>query len=99
LRCLYEAGYAKHVYHVYGIRAKKRDELRDFLGKNGVSTGIHYPIPVHLQKAYSFMGLREGSFPASEKVASEILSLPMYPELTEEQMKYIADNIQKFLNS
>lgn len=95
----YEANYARHVYHVYGIRAKKRDELRDFLSKNGISTGIHYPIPVHLQKAYSFMGLKEGSFPASEKVAKEILSLPMYPELSEEQMEYIADNIRKFLNS
>ena len=95
----YEASYARHVYHIYAIRAKKRDILRDFLGKNGVSTGIHYPIPVHLQKAYSFMGLREGSFPASEKVANEILSLPMYPELSEEQMGYIAGNIKEFLNS
>ena len=94
----YEAGYARHVYHIYAIRAKKRNELRDFLGNKGIATGIHYPIPVHLQKAYSFMGLKKGSFPASEKIAQEILSLPMYPELTEEQMKYIADNIQESLN-
>jgi len=95
----YEAGYAKHVYHVYAIRAKKRDMLRDFLGKNGVSTGVHYPIPVHLQKAYSFMGLGEGSFPASEKVANEILSLPMYPELSANEIDYVVGNIKRFLSN
>lgn len=95
----YEAEYARHVYHIYAIRVKNRNKLRESLGKNGVSTGIHYPIPLHLQQAYSFMGLGEGSFTVSEKVAEEILSLPMYPELSKEQMEYIADNIQKFLNS
>jgi len=95
----YEAEYAKHVYHVYAIRAKNRDRLREFLNKNGISTGIHYPIPVHLQKAYSFMGIKKGAFPISEKLADEILSLPMYPELSGEQMKYISDNIHNFLKN
>lgn len=95
----YEAGYARHVYHIYAIRAKNRDMLRDFLGKSGISTGIHYPIPVHLQKAYSFMGMNKGSFPVSEKVADGILSLPMYPELSMEQMEYVAANIGKFLRN
>jgi len=92
----YEADYGKHVYHIYGIRVKNRDALRDFLGKKGIATGIHYPIPLHLQKAYSFMGIKKGSFPVSEKVADEILSLPMYPELSEEQIGHITDSIKEF---
>ena len=95
----YEADYARHVYHIYAIRVKNRDKLREFLGKEGISTGIHYPIPVHLQKAYFFIGMKEGSFPISEEVAEEILSLPMYPELSEEQMKYISDSINNFIKS
>tara|TARA_Y100000310_G_scaffold345466_1_gene465305 strand:- start:15787 stop:16890 length:1104 start_codon:yes stop_codon:yes gene_type:complete len=91
-----EAEYAKHIYHIYAIRVKNRDELRNFLDEKGVSTGIHYPIPVHLQKAYEFMGLKGGSFPISEKVANEIISLPMFPELTEEQMQYVASCIEEF---
>ncbi|MBS3105451.1 DegT/DnrJ/EryC1/StrS family aminotransferase [Candidatus Woesearchaeota archaeon] len=95
----YEADYARHVYHIYAIRLKNRDMLREFLGKNGVSAGIHYPIPVHLQKAYSFMGMKKGSFPVSEKVAGEILSLPMYPELSEEQMEYVSNSINDFIKN
>jgi dTDP-4-amino-4,6-dideoxygalactose transaminase len=97
LTCPFEAGYAKHIYHLYTIRIENRDELRDFLGEKGISTGIHYPIPIHLQKAYESLGLKEGSFPVSEKVANEILSLPMFPELTEEQIQYIASSIREFL--
>ena len=92
----YEAGYAKHIYHIYGIRAKNRDKLREFLSKNGIATGVHYPIPIHLQNAYSFMRLNEGSFPISEKISKEIISLPMFPELTEEQMEYVANSIKEF---
>ena len=95
----FEAEYARHVYHIYAIRAKNRDRLRDFLGKNGISTGIHYPIPIHLQKAYSFMGIKQGAFPIAEKVADEILSLPMYPELSEEQMEYISETVKSFENA
>lgn len=93
----YEADYAKHVYHIYGIRTKNRDELRNFLSERGIATGIHYPIPLHLQKAYSFMEIKEGSFPISERIANEIISLPIFPELTEEQIRYIATCIEEFL--
>ncbi|MEO5724107.1 MAG: DegT/DnrJ/EryC1/StrS family aminotransferase [Ilumatobacteraceae bacterium] len=71
----------RHVYHVYAIRDAQRDELQAFLLERGINTGIHYPIPVHLQKAFAELGHRSGDFPHSEAAASEVLSLPMYPEL------------------
>ena len=93
-----EAKSAKHVYYMYEIRTKKRDELMQFLKDNGVSCGIHYPIPLHLQPAYSDLGFKKGSFPVSEMLAEEILSIPIYPELSEEQQKYIVDNIKQFFS-
>lgn len=83
-------------YHLYIIRTKRRKELADFLGSKGIATGIHYPTPVHLQRAYSSLGLKEGDFPVSEKVSKEILSLPMFPELTEKQIAYVGDSIKSF---
>ena len=91
-----EMDYAKHVYHLYVIRTAKRDELRDLLESNGISTGIHYPIPLHLQKAYEYLGHQVGDFPSAERCADEVLSLPMYPELTEEQIEYITKAIKSF---
>jgi dTDP-4-amino-4,6-dideoxygalactose transaminase len=91
-----EMPYAKHVYHVFCIRVKERDKLIDFLKQKGIFTNIHYPIPIHLQKAYSFLGYKTGSFPVTERVVDEILSLPMFAELTEEQIKYTADSIKEF---
>ena len=91
-----EMDYVKHVYHLYVIRTTKRDELGDWLESNGVSTGIHYPIPLHLQKAYEYLGHRVGDFPVAERCANEILSLPMYPELREEQIEYIVKAIKGF---
>jgi dTDP-4-amino-4,6-dideoxygalactose transaminase len=91
-----EMPYAKHVYHLYVIRHPKRDELQKFLETKGVSTGLHYPIPCHLQKAFVHLGYKAGDFPVAEKAANEILSLPMFPELTEEQIKYVADSIKEF---
>lgn len=76
----------RHVYHVYSIRTPRRDDLQKALHHRGVQTGIHYPIPVHLQPAYASLGYRVGAFPISEKAAQEVLSLPMYAELTEEQI-------------
>lgn len=73
-----------HVWHLYTVRHAGRDRLRDFLEQAGVGTGIHYPIPPHLQPAYAFLGLREGAFPVSEKIHREILSLPMGPHLSED---------------
>jgi dTDP-4-amino-4,6-dideoxygalactose transaminase len=89
-----EMDYAKHVYHIYAIRTKNRDELIAKLGEKGVNCGIHYPVPIHLQNAYQSLGLKMGSFPVAEKVASEFVSLPMFAELTEEQIRYTADMVK-----
>jgi len=89
-----EMDYARHVYHIYAIRAQKRDDLIAKLGEKGVNCGIHYPVPVHLQNAYASLGLKAGSFPVAEKVASEFVSLPMFAELTEEQIHYTADMVK-----
>lgn len=85
----------KHVYHVYAIGSKKRDELAKVLKENGVSTGIHYPIPLHLQPAYQYLGYKKGDFPVSERMAGEFLSLPLYPELKDEEIKFICDIIKQ----
>jgi dTDP-4-amino-4,6-dideoxygalactose transaminase len=89
-----EMDYAKHVYHIYPIRTKNRDELISKLGEKGVNCGIHYPVPVHLQNAYASLGLKAGSFPVAEKVASEFVSLPMFAELTEEQIRDASDMVK-----
>jgi len=86
----------KHVYHLYVIRAKDRDKLQIFLKENGIGTGLHYPIPLHLTQAYAHLGYKKGEFPVAEKLANEILSLPMYPELTEEQIDYVCEKIKAF---
>jgi dTDP-4-amino-4,6-dideoxygalactose transaminase len=77
-----EAPYARHVYHVYAVRTKDRATLQRMLQSNGIGTGIHYPIPVHLQPAYADPAYRQGDFPHSEQAANEVLSLPMFPELS-----------------
>jgi dTDP-4-amino-4,6-dideoxygalactose transaminase len=91
-----EMPYAKHVYHLYVIRTARRNELQKFLESKGISTGLHYPIPLHLQNVFSSLGYRKGDFPVAEQVADEILSLPMYPELTQEQIHYVCDSIKEF---
>jgi len=93
-----EAEGAKHVYYMYVIRTKKRDELMNYLREKGIGCGIHYPIPLHLQPAYKHLGLKKGVYPVSEKLAGEILSIPVYPELTDEQLNYIVDTIKQFFN-
>jgi dTDP-4-amino-4,6-dideoxygalactose transaminase len=84
------APYSRHVYHVYAIRSPDRDGLQRTLHERGVQTGIHYPIPVHLQKAWAELGHRRGDFPHAEHAAAEVLSLPMFPELTEAQIAAVA---------
>ncbi len=93
-----EKEHAKHVYYMYEIRVKKRNELMQYLKENGVNTGIHYPIPLHLQPAYEKLEHKKGDFPISEKLADEILSIPIYPELSKEQLDYIIENIKVFYN-
>ena len=89
-----EAAYAKHVYHIYAVRVKQRDRLMNALAGKGISCGIHYPVPIHLQEAYRFLGLPRGSFPVAERCAEEFLSLPMFPELTTEQISYVVDTLK-----
>jgi dTDP-4-amino-4,6-dideoxygalactose transaminase len=86
----FEADYAQHVYHVYAIRVQERDIVRRFLEDKGIGCGVHYPIPIHLQEACRSLGYTEGAFPIAENLAEEFLSLPMFPELTEEQTEYVA---------
>jgi dTDP-4-amino-4,6-dideoxygalactose transaminase len=90
------APYAEPVWHLYVIRTKKRDALQAHLASEGVMTGIHYPIPIHLQPAYSDLGYRRGDFPVTEAYADEILSLPMYAELPTDAVRNVADIIREF---
>src|SRR5687767_15001959 len=80
-----EMSYSRHVYHVYAIRVADRAAVQAALRAQDIESGIHYPIPVHMQPAYAFLGYREGNFPHAEAAAREVLSLPMFPELTAEQ--------------
>jgi dTDP-4-amino-4,6-dideoxygalactose transaminase len=90
-----EQPYARAVYHLFVIRHPRRDALADALKRRGVSTLIHYPIPLHLQPAFAGLGGRPGDFPVAEQAAREILSLPLYPELTEDQARFVAASVQE----
>jgi dTDP-4-amino-4,6-dideoxygalactose transaminase len=94
--CPVEQGGAKHVYHLYVIKSKKRDQLQNFLTSKGITTLIHYPIPIHLQDAYKELKIPAGMLPVTEDLAKKILSLPIYPEMTEAQIQYVADSIRDF---
>jgi len=91
-----QPSWAKSIYHLYVILTPERDRLIEHLSAGGIGTGIHYPIPVHLQKPYRALGYREGDFPVSERIASQGLSLPMYPQLTADQQNQVADKIKGF---
>jgi dTDP-4-amino-4,6-dideoxygalactose transaminase len=93
-----EAADARHVYHLYVIRVQERDELLDYLKGHGVQAGIHYPIPIHLQEACADLEYKEGDFPVAEKVAKEIISLPIYPELSIEDLDYICQTVGDFFD-
>lgn len=88
---------AKHVYHLYVIRVKRRDKLQAFLASKGIYTGIHYPVPIHLQQAYKSLGYKRGDFPVTEKYSRQILSLPMFPDLKADEIKYVVNSIKDFL--
>src|SRR4029077_4996235 len=85
----FEAPYARHVYHVYAIRVAERDEVTQVLQDRAIQCAVHYPIPIHLQKAYQDLGYKTGSLPISEQIAREFISLPMFPELTEAQINTV----------
>jgi dTDP-4-amino-4,6-dideoxygalactose transaminase len=90
-----EPSYSKAVYHLYVVRVKNRKKLQAELVAANIGTGIHYPIPLHQQKAYAHLGYKTGDFPVTEKIAPEILSLPMFPQLTREQQQYIAEKLMQ----
>ena len=91
-----EADYAYHIYHLYVIRAPRRDELAAALSAAGIQTAVHYPNALHLTPAYEFLGHRKGSFPVCEGVCDEILSLPMYPELESGQIDHVIEQVRRF---
>jgi dTDP-4-amino-4,6-dideoxygalactose transaminase len=91
-----EAEYAKSVWHIYVIRVHQRDAFREYLAGRGISTGIHYPIPIHLQPAYRDLGYKKGDFPVTEEYAQRMASLPMYAELTPDQIDFVAEAIRDF---
>ena len=86
----------KHCYYMYVVRVKNRDKLQNYLKENNIETGIHYPIPLHLQPAYKHLNYKKGDFPVAEKHADEILSIPLYPEMTDEQINYVCEKIKEF---
>jgi dTDP-4-amino-4,6-dideoxygalactose transaminase len=94
----FEAPHNRHVYHVYSVRVQERNQILQALADRGISCAIHYPIPVHLQEAYRFLGCDEGSFPIAERCAQEFLSLPMFPELTNEQIYAVAAELKSCIS-
>lgn len=87
---------AHHVFHQYVVRAYRREELRDFLAARKIATEIYYPVPLHLQPCFVYLGYREGDFPEAERAAKEVLALPMFPELTEDEQRRVVESIADF---
>ena len=96
LRLLARSPQAKHVFHQYVIRAQRRDDLRKFLADRKIGSEVYYPLPLHLQPAFSYLGLKEGDMPVSEQAAREVLALPMFPELTEAEIGWVVESIADF---
>jgi dTDP-4-amino-4,6-dideoxygalactose transaminase len=96
VRLLARTPQAKHVFHQYVIRAQRRDDLRKFLADRKIGSEIYYPLPLHLQPVFSYLGLMAGDMPVSEQAAQEVLALPMFPELTEAEIRWVVDSIADF---
>lgn len=91
-----EMNYAKHVYHLYVVQSFNRDELQKKLTEKGIGTGLHYPIPLHLQNCFKHLGYKKGDFMQTERLSERCLSLPIFPEMTEEQILYVTNNVRSF---
>ncbi|MCM8786990.1 MAG: DegT/DnrJ/EryC1/StrS family aminotransferase [Candidatus Omnitrophica bacterium] len=91
-----EIKHSEGVYHLFVIRAKKRNDLKRYLEKKGIITGIHYPLPIHLVESFRYLGYKNGDFPVSEKLSAEVLSLPLYAEINSEKIKYVTEEIKSF---
>jgi dTDP-4-amino-4,6-dideoxygalactose transaminase len=99
LVCPFEPSWSRAVYHLYVVRTQDREALMKHLNDAGIGTGIHYPIPLHMQKAYTWLNYRPSDFPVSRRVASEILSLPMFPQMTKEQQAHVVDQVRVYLDN
>jgi dTDP-4-amino-4,6-dideoxygalactose transaminase len=90
------SAHAYHVFHQYVVRAYRREELREFLSARKIGTEVYYPVPLHLQPVFVYLGYREGDFPEAERAAKEVLALPMFPELTEDEQRFVVESIADF---
>jgi dTDP-4-amino-4,6-dideoxygalactose transaminase len=86
-----------HIFHQYTVRVPKRDELRGYLADHDIGSEVYYPVPLHLQDCFSSLGYKRGDLPEAEKAAAECLSLPVYPELADDQVSYVADKVLDFV--
>jgi dTDP-4-amino-4,6-dideoxygalactose transaminase len=99
LRLPIETASAQHVYHLYVVRTAVRDALREYLGQRGIGTGLHYPVPLHLQRAYERLGLKPGALPVTERTAATCLSLPLFPGMSESQVACVADAVRDYFRA
>src|SRR5688572_588855 len=99
LRLPIEPAYAESAWHLYTVRHHRRDELKAHLDASGIGNAVHYPMPLHLQKAYANLGHKPGDFPNAERASREVLSLPMYAELTDEQIQRVAQVVKEFFKA
>jgi dTDP-4-amino-4,6-dideoxygalactose transaminase len=94
-----QMAYAKHVYHLYVVQTPKREALGTHLEEHGVASGLHYPLPNHLQECFAHLGGKKGQFPVTEKLAANCLSLPMYPEMSEAQMAHVVKSVKAYFGA
>src|SRR5207302_11249152 len=93
-----EAAWARHVYHLYVVQTARRDDLQEGLRARGVETLVHYPVPCHLQPAFAYLGLKEGAFPIAERLAAEVLSLPLRPGMTAGEIELVSAGVRASLD-